>query len=115
MDASDTALHGQNTTAPDRLYLAFELGEKSWKLSLGDGRRAPSRCTAAAGDTAAVLFAVSNARTLCHIGADVSLYGCSEAGRDRFWLHRWLVKALLADHASHFGVFGRYLRRNTTG
>jgi transposase len=35
MDASDTALHGQNTTAGHRLYMALELGEKRWKLSLG--------------------------------------------------------------------------------
>ncbi len=35
MDAPDTALHGQNTTTGGRLYMALELGEKSWKLSLG--------------------------------------------------------------------------------
>jgi transposase len=50
MDAPDTALQGQDTTIVGRLYVAFELGEKSWKLSLGDGVRAPSRCTVAAGD-----------------------------------------------------------------
>ena len=55
MDTPDTALRGQNTTAGGRLYMAFELGEKSWKLSLGDDHRAPSRCTVAAGDTSAVL------------------------------------------------------------
>ncbi|CAM2184799.1 hypothetical protein PSAC2689_50431 [Paraburkholderia sacchari] len=32
MDASVTAVHGQNTTAGGRLYMAFELGEKNWKL-----------------------------------------------------------------------------------
>jgi transposase len=45
MDASDTARHGQNTTAGGRLHMALELGEKSWKLSLGDCQRAPSRFT----------------------------------------------------------------------
>jgi hypothetical protein len=62
MDTSDTVLHGQNTTAVNQLYMAFEAGEKSWKLSLGDGRRSPSRCTVAAGDTTAVLAAVANAK-----------------------------------------------------
>nr|WP_244222684.1 hypothetical protein [Cupriavidus lacunae] len=38
MDAPDTALHGQNTPITGWLYIAFELGDKSWKLSLGDGR-----------------------------------------------------------------------------
>lgn len=40
MDAPDIGLRGQNTTVGGRLYIAFELGEKSWRLSLGDGRRA---------------------------------------------------------------------------
>lgn len=104
MEASDTALHGQNTTAGGRLYMAFELGEKSWKPSLGDGRRAPSRCTVAAGDTTAVLAAVANARARCHLGADAPVYTCYEAGRDGFWLHRWLmgqgIANLVVDSAS---------------
>lgn len=49
MDASDTALHGQNTTVVVQLYIAFELGEKSWKLSLGDGRRSPPSLVPLAG------------------------------------------------------------------
>ncbi|MGF6603016.1 hypothetical protein P3T23_007769 [Paraburkholderia sp. GAS448] len=70
MDAPDTPLRGQNTTAAGRLYMAFELGEKNWKLSLSDGQRAPSRCTVAAGDTTAVLTAIANARARCHLSAD---------------------------------------------
>ncbi|KVU28424.1 transposase [Burkholderia ubonensis] len=104
MDAPDTALRGQNTTAGGRLYMAFELGEKSWKLSLGDGQRAPSRCTVAAGDTTAVLTAIANARARCHLGADAPVYSCYEAGRDGFWLHRWLTEQcivnLVVDSAS---------------
>jgi hypothetical protein len=65
MDATDTALREQDSTAGGRLYMAFELCEKSWKISLGDGQRAPSRCTVAAGDTTAVLTAIANARARC--------------------------------------------------
>uniref|UniRef100_UPI0038BE12A6 hypothetical protein n=1 Tax=Paraburkholderia sediminicola TaxID=458836 RepID=UPI0038BE12A6 len=104
MDTPDTALRGQNTTAGGRLYMAFELGEKNWKLSLGDGQRAPSRCTVAAGDTTAVLTAIANARARCHLGADAPVYSCYEAGRDGFWLHRWLTEQgivnLVVDSAS---------------
>ncbi|NVI09651.1 IS110 family transposase [Paraburkholderia youngii] len=104
MDASDTALRGQNTTAGGRLYMSFELGEKSWKLSLGDGQRAPSRCTVAAGDTTAVLTAIANARARCHLGANAPVYSCYEAGRDGFWLYRWLtgqgIANLVVDSAS---------------
>jgi hypothetical protein len=42
MDTPDTALNGQNMTAGGRLYMAFELGETDWKLSLGDCQRALS-------------------------------------------------------------------------
>lgn len=55
MNAPRTAPHGQDTTITGSLYVAFELGDRNWKLSLGDGVRSPSNCTMAAGDAAAVL------------------------------------------------------------
>jgi len=104
MDAPNTALRGQDTRIVGRLYVAFELGEKSWKLSLGDGVRAPSRCTVAAGDTTAVLMAIAKARARCHLAADAPVRSCYEAGRDGFWLHRWLsahgIVNLVVDPAS---------------
>ncbi|KVD02486.1 hypothetical protein WI77_31825 [Burkholderia ubonensis] len=62
MHAPDTALQGQDTTVARQLYMALELGEKNWKLPLGSGTQAPSRCTVASGDTGAVLIAVAKAR-----------------------------------------------------
>ncbi|KVN28363.1 IS110 family transposase [Burkholderia ubonensis] len=104
MNTPDTALRGQDTTAAGRLYMAFELGEKNWKLSLGDGQRAPSHCTVTAGDTTAVFTSIANARVRCHLGADAPIYSCYEAGRDGFWLHRWLTEQsivnLVVDSAS---------------
>lgn len=50
MTAPNTALQGQDTADIGRLYMAFELSEKNWKLSLGDSVRGPSRHTLAAGD-----------------------------------------------------------------
>jgi transposase len=104
MDAPDTTLHERDTSITGRLYVAFELGEKSWKLSLGDGVRAPSRCTVAAGDTAAVMTAIARAKARCHLAADAPVRSCYEAGRDGFWLHRWLeehqITNLVVDSAS---------------
>jgi transposase len=51
----DTAIRGE-------LYMSFELGDKSWKLTASDGRRGPSRFSVHAGDTAAVLDCVRRAR-----------------------------------------------------
>ena len=104
MDALNTALRGQDTTIVGRLYVAFELGDRSWKLSLGDGVRAPSRCTVAAGDATAVLMAIAKAKARCHLAADAPVRSCYEAGRDGFWLHRWLsdqgIVNLVVDPAS---------------
>ena len=104
MDTPYVALHGLHTAIVGHLYMAFELGEKSWKLSLGDGVRAPSRCTVAAGDTTAVLTAIAKAKVRCHLAADAAVRSCYEAGRDGFWLHRWLeehqITNLVVDSAS---------------
>ncbi|TDF92712.1 IS110 family transposase, partial [Paraburkholderia guartelaensis] len=70
MDAPERTLHAQDTAITCRLFVAFELGEKNWKLSLGDGVRAPSRCTVAAGDTASVLTAIAKAKARCHLHPD---------------------------------------------
>ncbi|MEA3111159.1 MAG: transposase [Caballeronia sp.] len=104
MDTHDTALQGRDTTITGWLYVAFELGEKSWKLSLGNGVRAPSRCTVTSGDTAAVLTAIAKAKARCHLAVDAPVRSCYEAGRDGFWLHRWLaahgITNLVVDPAS---------------
>jgi hypothetical protein len=49
MNTSETALQQKHTRQVRALYMAFELGEKNWKLALGDGARSPSRHTVAAG------------------------------------------------------------------
>ncbi len=42
MNAAGTALQGKHTGEASGLYMAFELGQKNWKLSLSDGARSPS-------------------------------------------------------------------------
>ena len=72
--------------------MSFELGDKSWKLTMSDGRRGPSRYTVDAGDTAAVLECISKARARCGLSAEAKVHSCYEAGRDGWWLHRWLIE-----------------------
>ncbi|HEY1437177.1 MAG TPA: hypothetical protein VGG82_06715 [Casimicrobiaceae bacterium] len=72
----------------DRL---FELGEKHWKLSLSDGVYSPSRYTVSAGDTAALLECMAKAKARCGLAPQARVRSCYEAGRDGFWLHRWLI------------------------
>ncbi|GAB7540499.1 IS110 family RNA-guided transposase [Cupriavidus sp. 8B] len=104
MNTPDTAPQGQNTTITGWLYMAFELGDKSWKLSLGDGVRGPSRHTLLAGDLNAVLQVITKAKARCGLAPLAPVRSCYEAGRDGFWLHRWLagqgIANLVVDSAS---------------
>jgi transposase len=91
MNASGTALQGKHTVEASELYMAFELGEKSWKLSLGDAARSPSHYTVAAGDTSRLLECLAKAKVRCTLAPEARVHSCYEAGRDGFWLHRWLI------------------------
>jgi len=104
MNAPDMARGGQDSKVVGSLYVAFELGDRSWKLALGDGVRAPTQCTVSAGDTEAVLKAIAKAKARCHLCNDAPVRSCYEAGRDGFWLHRWAsaqgIANLVVDPAS---------------
>jgi len=92
MATTQTVLHGKDTATPGELYMSLELGDRSWKVTIGDGRRAPSRYSVDAGDTAAVLDCVAKARARCGVSAEAGMHSCYEAGRDGWWLHRWLIE-----------------------
>lgn len=79
-------------------YRSFELSDRKWILFVGDGIRNPSAHVVAAGDRAAVMTVVAKARHRCGLGAEAPVIGCYEAGRDRFWLHRWLTEQAVRNH-----------------
>jgi len=92
MRTTQTTPQGQDAASQVDLYVSFELADKKWKLSLSDGRRGPSRYTVDAGDTVAVLECLTKARTRCGLSAQCKVHSCYEAGRDGWWLHRWLIE-----------------------
>jgi transposase len=92
MNAPQIVLQGKGTATTGHLYMAFELSEKSWKLALGDGARGPSRYTVTVGDKEAVLDRIAKAKARCGLAKDAKVHSCYEAGRDGFWLHRWLIE-----------------------
>ena len=87
------------------LYVAFELGEKKWKLgfTVGFGQR-PRERTIIAGDMAAVKTEIFRAKERFGLSADTLVVSCYEAGREGFWLHRYLtdigVRNLVVDSSS---------------
>ncbi len=104
MAKPETVLRVEDTALGCGLYVSFELGDKTWKLTFGDGRRGPSRCTVAAGDQAAVTERIARARVRFNLSAQAPVHSCYEAGRDGWWLHRWLselgVNNIVVDAAS---------------
>jgi transposase len=74
------------------LYLALELSWNSWKLAftVGLGQK-PRLRTIRARDTAALLLEIQKAKLRFGLGDDTPVISCYEAGRDGFWLHRFLV------------------------
>lgn len=92
MQTTQTTSQGKDTASQGELCMSFELADKTWKLTIGDGRRGPSRYTVDAGDTVAVLECLTKARTRCGLSAQCKVHSCYEAGRDGWWLHRWLIE-----------------------
>lgn len=88
-----TAIHeAQVTTRAARLHLAFELGWSQWKLAFTIGHgQAPRLRTIAARDLAGLLKEIAKAKARFGLADDATVVSCYEAGRDGFWLHRWLV------------------------
>ena len=74
------------------LYVAFELSQATWKLALTSGMAAtPLLQTVAPGDAAALLRVVAAARRRLRLPSVTRVVSCYEAGRDGFWIHRWLT------------------------
>lgn len=87
------------------LSLAFELGNREWKLGFTTGFGQPPReRTIAARDLPALAVEIAEAKRRFALPAPTPVHSCYEAGRDGFWLHRALtqqgVENLVVDSAS---------------
>lgn len=87
-----TALQGRdvNSNAPC-LYMAFELSNSKWKIAFGTGGN-PRFRTIVARDLKAMWQEIEKAKERFGLPPDAVVKSCYEAGRDGFWLHRYLVK-----------------------
>lgn len=89
----------------ETLMMAMELGESGWLLGFASafGQR-PLRRKVATRDGKAVLAQIGWAKERLGLPADAPVASCYEAGRDGFWLHRFLaahgVENLVVDSAS---------------
>ena len=89
----------QELPAQPTLFLAFELGKNTWKLGFTIGvAQQPRERTIPAGDVARLQQEIARAKQRFGLLADAHIMSCYEAGRDGFWLHRYLVAQGITNH-----------------
>ena len=107
----------ESTAATAPLFAALELGEAKWELAFttGVGQR-PRRRVIAARDVVSLAREIAAAKRRFGLPAEAPVQTCYEAGREGFWLHRWLTAAGIANvvvEASSIEVKRRARRAKT--
>jgi transposase len=85
------ALQSKDNTVEQKLYMAMELSDKQWKLVFSDGGEKRRHETMEAGHRMELVEAIRKAKEKFGLSPEVGVVSCYEAGRDGFWLHRYLV------------------------
>lgn len=83
---------GDTAASTAVLYMAMELGNRAWKLAFCTGEQNPRQVNVMAGDTRTLVKAISDAKTKFGLPQATGVRSCYEAGRDGFWIHRFLEK-----------------------
>jgi transposase len=112
-----TAQTAQGSTEARALYMALELGWDDWTVGFTVGLgHAPRQVSVRARDLQGLLAQIAHAQRRFGLPADASVHSVYEAGRDGFWLHRFLqthgVQNVVVDAAS-IEVNRRYRRSKT--
>src|SRR5919198_2364001 len=89
----------QDTTTEGTLFVAFERSEKTWKLgcTTGHGQK-PRERTVTARQQERVLDEIAQAKRRLGLPATAPVVSCYEAGREGFWLHRFLLAHGMTNH-----------------
>jgi transposase len=95
-----TATHNAHDTTTERvLFVAFELSEKTWKLGFTTGHgQKPRERSIAARNQARLLQEVAQAKKRFGLPESAPVVSCYEAGREGFWLHRFIQAQGITNH-----------------
>jgi transposase len=95
-----TATHNEHDTTIKRiLFVAFELSEKTWKLGFTTGHgQKPRERSVAARELACVLQEIAQAKKRFGLPESAPVVSCYEAGREGFWLHRFIQSHGISNH-----------------
>lgn len=84
-----TALEN-NTAIKGVLYMALELSLNKWCIAFGTGVKT-RQVTLESGDRLGLLEEIKKAKIKFGLPDETEVISCYEAGRDGFWIHRWLI------------------------
>ena len=92
-------------TADDRLLMAIEVGRRQWKVGFTTQRgQRIRRRTLPADAWSRLPEEIAGAKKRLGLPADAAVTSCYEAGRDGFWIHRYLtglgIESLVVDSSS---------------
>ena len=85
-----TVLQSKHNAQEQVLYMALELSNKRWKLGFSNADK-QRQVTIDGGDWVALASHVALAKEKLKLDKACQIRSCYEAGRDGFWLHRYLV------------------------
>jgi len=84
-------LSDQATTNAQVLYMALELSGSKWRVAFATPTNERTRQSSIdAGDLAGLAQTIERAKAKLGLAASAAVRSVYEAGRDGFWLHRWL-------------------------
>src|SRR5438132_6109068 len=91
--------HEHGNTPAGTLFVAFELREKTWKLGFTTGHwQKPRERTMTARQQEGVLDEIAHAKRRLGLPESAAVVSCYEAGREGFWLHRFLQGHGITNH-----------------
>jgi transposase len=86
-----TTRGSKDTAGPAVLHVAFELDDLRWTLTMATGMgKRPRQRRVKPREREAVLREIEETKRRFGVGPAVRVVSCYEAGREGFWLHRWL-------------------------
>ena len=94
MKKTQRTLRSDNSTKEPVMQLAFELSLNKWKLAFGHNGKMRV-VTIDARDLSQIQQAIEKAKERFKLIGEVKILSCYEAGRDGFWLHRYLVSSVI--------------------
>lgn len=112
---TNQVIQEKNIIIESSLYMAMELSDKKWKLAFSDGSRERIR-TIKTEKKENIWQEIEDAKKRFGLDSEVEIISCYEAGREGFWIHRYLkshdVNNFIIDPAS-VEVNRRKRRRKT--